>query len=301
MDVHLRDLRYFVTVAEECHFTRAAERLFVSQPALSKQIRQLERDLRATLFNRDRRAVTLTAAGAALLPAAQGMLRDWDEAQHFLAEAVATEHAVLTVGLQTAVGRGLFDAVSSRFAETRPGWKLRLRQIAWDDPTAGLADSSSDAAIVWLPLPDPEPFSTRVLFTEPRHVALPARHRLAVSPVIDFAQLTDEPFLALPAEAGALRDYWLATAERDGRPARIGGEIAGADETFEAVANGLGVVLLSAGNAEIYRRDGIVTVPVSGLPPSQLAVIWRQGDHRGALRSFVEACLAATDGHDRAT
>jgi len=77
MDVHLRDLRYFVAVAEELHFTRAAERLFVSQPALSKQVRALERQLRRPLFERDRRAVRLAAAGRALLEPARALLRDW--------------------------------------------------------------------------------------------------------------------------------------------------------------------------------------------------------------------------------
>jgi DNA-binding transcriptional LysR family regulator len=289
MDVHLRDLRYFVAVAEELHFTRAAERLFVSQPALSKQIRQLERDLRVTLLQRDHRTVSLTPAGAALLPSAQALLRDWETAQHAIAEIQAAEGATLIVGLQTAVGRGLFETVSSRFADTRPGWRLRFRQVAWDDPTAGLADGSSDVAIVWLPLPDPEPFGTQVLFTEPRHVALPAGHRLASARSIEFTELADEPFLALPESAGALRNYWLATTERT-TPVRIGAEVASADETFEAVTNGLGVVLLSAGNAEIYRRSGIVTVPVGGLSPSQLAVVWREADDRDVIRDFLEAC-----------
>jgi DNA-binding transcriptional LysR family regulator len=91
MDVHLRDLRYFVAVAEELHFTRAAERLFVSQPALSKQIRQLERDLRVMLLQRDHRTVSLTPAGAALLPTAQALLRDWEAAQHAIAAVRAAE------------------------------------------------------------------------------------------------------------------------------------------------------------------------------------------------------------------
>ena len=79
MDAHLRDLRYFVAVAEELNFTRAAERLHLSQPALSKQIRGLEATLRAQLFRRDRRQVELTAAGAALYEVARNLLQDWDD------------------------------------------------------------------------------------------------------------------------------------------------------------------------------------------------------------------------------
>jgi DNA-binding transcriptional LysR family regulator len=156
---------------------------------------------------------------------------------------------------------------------------LRFRQIAWDDPTGGLGDGSSDVAIVWLSLPEPERFCTQVLFTEPRHVALPAGHRLASARSVQFAELADEPFPALPETAGALRDHWLATAERV-KPVRIGAEVATADETFEAVTNGLGVVLLSAGNAEIYRRAGIVTVAV--------------------IRDFLEACRSSRDASSTA-
>jgi DNA-binding transcriptional LysR family regulator len=85
MDVHLRDLRYFVVVAEHLHFTRAAEALFISQPALSKQVRVLETHLRTPLFERDRREVRLTPAGAALLPRARALLEGWQVAQEEMA------------------------------------------------------------------------------------------------------------------------------------------------------------------------------------------------------------------------
>ena len=100
MDVRVQDLRYFIAVAEELSFTRAAnERLFVSQPALSKQIRQLESALRVALFDRDRRAVVLTAAGAALLPRARQIVELWEQGRR--EAAAAANRATLTVGFQT--------------------------------------------------------------------------------------------------------------------------------------------------------------------------------------------------------
>jgi len=289
MDVHVRELRYFVAVAEELHFTRAAERLFVSQPALSKQIRSLEEQLRVDLFARDRRSVSLTPAGEALLPAAREVIAVWDAAQQAVADAAATAAAVLRIGFSTSVGRELLPRIQRHFARARPNWRLALRQVDWGDPTGGLGDGSSDVAIVWLPVPAADRFARLVLVEEPRHVALRADHPLAGRREIEFAALLDEPFLALPEDAGSPRDFWLAVEHRDGRPPRIGGIVTNAEETFEAVLAGLGVVLLSAGNAEIYRRPGVATVPVRGVSPSRLALLWREDDHREAVRDFIRA------------
>ena len=154
MDVHLRDLRYFVAVAEELHFTRAAERLYVSQPALSKQIRALERQLGVELFRRDRHGVALTDAGTALLPHARGVLDAWEEGAVAVDAAKSAQRSTLVVGMSTSPVRGgLLPAIRSRFTAAHPEAVLRLRQVNWEDPTAGLADGAADIAFVWLPLP----------------------------------------------------------------------------------------------------------------------------------------------------
>lgn len=288
MDVHVRDLRYFVTVAEELHFTRAAERLFVSQPALSKQIRMLETQLRVKLFERDKRRVLLTDAGTALLGEARELVRRWDTAQRLVADAAAAAEAVLRVGIQTSVGRDLLPPAAARFAERRPNWRLQFRQVGWSDPTAGLADESTDVAVVWLPLPD-DSLSSMVLVEESRWVGMARSHRLAGMDFVPFVDLLDEPFLALPQSAGVLRDYWLALDERAGRPLRIGAEVETADETLEALINGAGVVLVSSGNAALYERPGVVFREVSGISSSRLALAWRTNDHRAVIRDFVTA------------
>jgi DNA-binding transcriptional LysR family regulator len=287
MDAHLRDLRYFVAVAEELSFTRAAnERLFIAQPTLSRQIRLLETSLRARLFERDRRTVRLTGAGEILLTQARLLLRQWDEAQSAVAEAAAAADMTLRIGFQTRIGRGLIPAVTAQLAQLLPGWKLTFRQVSWRDPTAGLARAEVDVAIACLPVPDTGLLSWEVVATEDRWVALPANHRLAPKPALTLEELSGEPFIALPAAAGPLREFWLASGERQGPP-RIGAEAETAEETFEAVASGLGVALLAAGNAEIYRRDDVVYRPVTGLSPSRLAVAWRAGDDRKAVQLFT--------------
>jgi DNA-binding transcriptional LysR family regulator len=294
MDVHVRDLRYFVAVAEELSFTRAAsDRLFISQPALSKQIRQLETTLRTALFERDRRTVSLTAAGKALLPHARQMIERWEEARRAVADAAVIQDATLTVGFQTSIGRGLIPAVTATMEKLLPGWRLSFRQVSWADPTAGLSGGDVDVAVAWLPVPANGGFSWKTITTEDRWVALPTGHRLAGRPVVPFSELAGEPFIALPPTAGALREFWLANDHRRA-PALIVATAETADETFEAVASGLGVVLLSRGNAEIYKREDVVCRPVSGLSPSELAVVWRAGDHREAVRVFTGACCLCT-------
>ncbi|QFU89247.1 LysR family transcriptional regulator [Amycolatopsis sp. YIM 10] len=296
MEAHLRDLRYFTAVAEELSFTKAAtERLYISQPALSKQVRQLENLLRVTLFDRDHQRVTLTAAGEALLPRAKQLLQLWDDTRREVSEAAAAREATLTVGFQTRIGRGLMPRVTAELAERLPGWRLLFRQIAWRDATAGLGRAEVDVAVAWLPVPESGDLAWRVVATEDRWVALPAGHRLAGLAEVPFAELADEPFIALPAAAGALRRFWLAADERE-TPPTVVTEAETAEETFEAVASGLGVVLLSAGNAELYRREDVVVRPVTGLTPAELAVVWRSDDDRRAIRVFVDAffhCLTS--------
>lgn len=290
VDVHGRDLRYFLAVAEELHFTRAAERMYVSQPALSKQIRALERQLGAPLFDRDRHGVRLTEAGTALLPHARAVLTAWTEGHAAVRAAREAADGTLVVGMSTSPGRGgLLPAIRSRFTAAHPRARTRLRQVGWEDPTAGLADGSSDVAFVWLPLTGAERFRWIVVATEPRLVALPADHPLAARDRLAFADLLDEPFLALPPTGPELRDYWLALDARAGRPPVVGAEVASADETYEALVGGLGICLVATGNAPLLARDGVVTRPVDGISPSRFALAWRADDPRGLVQDYARA------------
>ena len=297
-DVHVRDLRYFVAVAEELHFTRAAEQMYVSQPALSKQIRALERQLGIELFERRPGGVTLTEAGSTLLPDARRVLSAWSDGVAAVESARAVQRSTLVVGMSTSPGRGgLLPAIRSRFTAAQPQASLRLRQVSWEDPTAGLADGDVDVAFVWLPLPDSGRYGWTVVAEEPRLVALPDTHPLAARTEVDFVDLADEPFLALPPASGVLRDHWLALDARGGRAPRIGAEVASSEETYEALVAGLGVCLVAAGNAPLITLGGVTTRPVRGVGPSRYALAWRREDRqRPLVRAYAEACRRAAGG-----
>jgi len=292
MDVHLRDLRYFLAVAEELSFTRAAEHLYVSQPALSKQIRSLESTLHAQLFDRDRRQVRLTAAGAALLAVIRQLLEDWDSGVAAVVDAAGEDTKVLRVGTLTSIGRALYPGVVDHFAKRQPGWRIELRSYSWGDPTAGLDERTTDAAFLWLPI-DAVDIDFEVLTSERRFVALSTRHPLAKRSEIEFVELAAESFLALPQSAGPLRAFWLGADQPGGTPVRVAAEVTSADETFEVVSSGTAVVLLAEGNAIIYSRPGIRCIPVSDLGPAQLAVAWHHADRRTAVQGFARACIDA--------
>jgi DNA-binding transcriptional LysR family regulator len=293
MDVHVRNLRYFVAVAEELHFTRAAELLHISQPSLSKQIRLLERDLGFPLFRRDRRMVALTDAGEALLPRARELLSSWEQALAEATQRARAAAAMLRVGFQTSVAGALYRLAVTRFTCDHPVWSVELKLHPWSDPTGGLLDDTSDVAFLWLPVPRQERLAWQTLRTEPRHVALWRTHPLAQRAELQLTDLLDEPFVALPPAAGVLRDYWLAVQERDGHPVRIGAQAETPDETFEAVAAKQGVALLSAGNAQLYSRPGITSRPVVDLSPAELAVVWRANDQRPIIQEFRHAAQRA--------
>jgi DNA-binding transcriptional LysR family regulator len=292
MDVDTRLLRYFAAVAAEGNLTRAAERLFVSQPALTKQIRQLESQLGVPLFTRSRAGMTLTPAGQALADSTPAVLGRWDEALRETRAAARRAARVLRVGFMSSAANEATQQIIAAFARRRPDWRVDLQQAAWSDPTAGLAGGAVDAALLRLPFPGQDEMRVEVLLTEPRWVALPAAHALAARGCVPFEQLWDEPFVAAPAETGWWRDYWLAAGERQGHPVRIGYVTDQPDAWLTAIANGYGVALAPESAARYYARPGIAYRPVSGVSPSQAGVAWPPAsDTDPVVQDFVRCCL----------
>src|SRR5262245_34239269 len=236
MDVDTRLLRYFAAVAEEGNLTRAAERLFVSQPAVTKQIKQLETLLGVRLFTRSRHGIGLSPRGAALAERVPAVLSSWDRALRETRSVASRAARVLRVGFLGSAANEATPDIIAAFTVRRPGWRVEMQQASWGNPTAGLLSGDVDAGLLRLPFPGQSSLRITVLLTEPRCVALPTAHPLASMPEIPFESLWDEPFVAAPPETGLWRDYWLATDARNGQPPHIGAVTDQPDAWLTAIA-----------------------------------------------------------------
>lgn len=172
-----RLLRYFVVAVEEGNVTRAAERLSISQPALSQQLRRLERDLSAVLLERSKRGVTLTSAGQAFLPYARRVLQELHEARLVMSEVEGLERGHLTIGTVQSVNINLMPRVVAEFGRRYPGVSINIRELASDQIEPQLARGQFDVGIgfLWEHQPD---FVTEPLFTEELMLVVPDTHPL---------------------------------------------------------------------------------------------------------------------------
>ena len=167
MDVDTRLLRYFTTVAEEGNLTRAAARLFVSQPALTKQIRQLETQLGVRLFTRSHKGMTLTEPGETLAAKAPALLAGWDRLLRETRSTASRAARVLRVGFLGSAANEATQDIIAAFTARHPDWRVDMRQTSWGNPTAGLPEGDVDAGLLRLPFPGQESLRVAVLLTNP--------------------------------------------------------------------------------------------------------------------------------------
>jgi DNA-binding transcriptional LysR family regulator len=286
--ITLSQLAYFVAVAEELNFTRAADRLHVSQSPLSQAIKALETNLGVTLLNRTSRHVELTEAGEELLPAARSALGAVEHAVKVAREAGQGERRLVRVGFLAYGACTVIDESLAAFAAPASKLRLETRQSDFSDPTAGLAGGSTDVAFLRLPISSLE-LAIEPLATEARVAVLPAWHPLARRTSIAIEDLLDEHWLQMPGRDPLWRDFWLASAHRDGVPPLLGPEVHTVEEQLTATVTGGYVSLTPESVATFYRRPGVSYVPVDGIEPSEVAVAWRRGDERPSVHAFVSS------------
>ena len=284
--VDLRELRYFLAVAEELNFTRAAARLHVAQQALSVAIRELEQALGVRLFTRSTRHVALTSAGEELVPAARRILADVGDAVQLVQQAAAGRRGRLVVGTAIAVhGLSVVRESIRCFAERSPDVDLQVVGYDHSDPSAGLASGASQAAFVLGPL-TVDGLESLTVLREPRVVMLPADHPLATRDRLHAADLEGLPWLRVSAPDSAWTRFWFQHPL--GEPA-TGPEIRSGVEWVPAIETGRGVAYSLPTLVADYLPPQIVAVPVVDVEPgSVLFAWWAEGKD-----PLVEALVAA--------
>jgi DNA-binding transcriptional LysR family regulator len=281
----LRLVEYFVAVAEELHFGRAAERLHIAQPSLSHQIRRLEEQLGVSLLERNSRNVQLTPAGEALLDEGRKML---SHAQHAIQTARAAGAPRLTVGFYGSAGSELLPDVLRAFSERCPSVEVRVRELLLGS-TDDLLDGTVNIAFTRL-LPGQTELEVEILTEEPRLAALASTHRLAGRPTLSFTDLRDESFVINPvARADSPPGRWLAEQRRHGLPGRVAAHATSLQEVLALVAAGRGVCLLPQAVAHHHPRAGVSYVPVTDADPAVVSLAWQRGHIAPVMKVFMEA------------
>jgi len=272
--VELKHLRAFTTLAEELHFGRAAARLHIVQPALSAQIRALEEDVGALLFERDRHRVELTEEGALFLPEALATLRQAGRAREVLQQAAAGEVGVLRLAFVSSTLSHLLPVLVRTLEERYPRIELELKDMPSLPQARALLDNALDFGLVRLPL-NMSGVHTRLLFEESLVVALPQDHPLCTQRRIKPQDLAGCPMLVLARKfAPGLYDQMLAGFHRRKVTLTIAREMGEFTTQLALVAAGLGVGILPSGAASALPV-GVVTRPLA-LPMSGagIGVAW---------------------------
>ena len=293
--MELRHLRYFVAVAEELHFGRAAARLNIAQPPLSRQIRDLERELGTPLFARVPRGVELTPAGLAFLPEARLTLAQAERAQRTARRAARGEIGRLRVGfVEAATYSGILPDVLGFFRMHLPDIGLSLSEMTVAEQSEAFREGRIDVGLLHDPPADHERWlKVQPVYADPLIAAVPETHALAERASGDALALRDlaaEPFVLFPrVTAPALYDSVIARCRAAGFSPRVVQEAAGWHTLSALVGAAVGVSVVPRSLAEM-RRPGVVYAGVPELGVElEMAAVWRKGERSPVRERFVTA------------
>ncbi|MFG2938274.1 LysR family transcriptional regulator [Streptomyces sp. NPDC048282] len=283
--MELRQLEYFVAVAEERNFTRAAERVHISQSGVSAQIRQLEREVGAELFDRSSRTVTLTVAGKAALEHARAALAAAGAVGRAVDEVTGLVQGRLTVGMVIGCTlTPLFDALAA-FHAAHPGVEVLLLEDNSDRLVEGVRTGDVDVALVGAATATPDGLDALTIVSERLVVAVPPGHALAKRPRVTLGDLMGHPLVCMPLGTGLRTVFDRACAARS-LQATIALQASAADAIADLAARGLGVAVLSESLAANHR-DRLTARLIDDMEtPALLALIWRNA-HNPAVRELL--------------
>lgn len=288
--MELRQLRYFVSLTEELHFGRAAEREHIAQPAFSQQIRRLERDLGVRLFNRTSRRVELTEPGRLFVGQARSILEAANDAITLVRHAGAGKHGRLRVAYSNGSDRGVPPEVIDRFRAEHPRVDLSLSMQYDEECRIQLRSKEIDAAFFWMPLGDYDDLAWHPVVSEPLVVAVPEQHALASMGSVTPGQVAAEPLVwfARHWSPGSWDTIIGAVFRRHGLTPNVVVEEASQESMVRGVLAVAGVTIVTASTARQLRVDDVVYRPFTEPAPTvDIGLAWRADDTSPLLRSLV--------------
>ena len=289
--MEMRQLEYFIAVAEEANFTRAAQRVHISQSGVSAQIRQLEHDLGAALIDRSGRTATLTAAGAAALPHARAVLACAGAVRQAVDAVTGLIRGRLMVGMVTACTvTPLFNALAA-FHRAHPGVEITLIEDSSDLLTERVRTGEADLALIGASGAPPPGLGALPIISERLVAALPPGHPLAGRPRVALADITAYPIVCMPAGTGIRTVLDQACAAQGIRP-DIALQASAPGAVADLAIRGLGIAILSESMAASYDTQ-LKTLVIDDIQtPAVLALIWTATDS-AALRELLRHCRQA--------
>ncbi|WP_320671539.1 LysR substrate-binding domain-containing protein [Patulibacter defluvii] len=294
MDLSTRQLRSFVVLAEELHFTRAAARLYVAQQALSRQIRDLESRLGVKLLDRTTRRVALTPAGEAFLEAARDALATLDAGVTRAGRIGRGEIGTLKLGFQPGAALELTAPILDGFRARHPDVAVELREFLWDDPSAGVVSGWADVSLTRPPFAG-DGVAFLPLVREPVVAAMNRGHRLAGRSRIRIADLLEEPMVVGRSADAVWTAHWTLADHRGGRPAPIAMLTTSHTEELDVVAAGVGVMVTPAAAGRFTPHPAIAYVPIEDHPPAVLSAAWRRDDRGPLVDAFLTVVADVLD------
>ncbi|MCI0157082.1 LysR family transcriptional regulator [Leifsonia shinshuensis] len=289
--MNLRSLRYFEALGTELNYRRAAEKLFITQPALSAAIQNLERVIGDRLFDRDTRSVSLTATGREWLPHVRSALAGVDAALE--AVALLVDYGHVRLGYLIGTGADLLFQLLDGVETVFPDITVETIEYDFSDPTAGLASGATDIALLRPPVDVPD-MQLAIVAEESWVACLPRSHRLAAREELRIEELLDEPIVVAPKSAGRWREYWYAADARGGKEPQIAAEAATYEAEATLVSRGVGLSFTTSSMVRLYDRPGIQFVPITDRPVSYTAIAWRPERLTTPARRLVEHMVSTS-------
>ena len=286
--MELRHLRYFVTLAEELHFGRAAERLHIAQPPLSQQIRLLETELGFQLFHRTKRKVQLTQSGQVFLASVQGIFRQLEQAIQVGRQTSRGEMGQLVVGFVSSAAYNVLPTILRTFRTRFPGVSLELHELTTNEQSQWLREGRIDVGFLRPPVEE-DLFNFEIIFEEALVVALPEAHELANQSSVSLRSLSNDPFILFPRTlAPGLYDQIISLCQQADFSPIVAQEAIQMQTIVSLVAAEMGVAIVPQ-SLQHLQRTGVVYKPIQqSTTLVAIAMIWRQNDTSPTVQRFLE-------------